>query len=165
MINYTEKGTGLHDAISRAGHWLEQRDGAWIADDEAAVQEIIDAYTLDDARAARCAEVIAKATDLFNQAISGYSRGELTGWPILRAEALAYTADPGADVPNVALEAQMRGCDVPTLVSKVLANAQFYDTMRAQIAGNSGKHRDAINALADFDAIANYDYSTGWPEV
>lgn len=165
VISYTEKGYGLHSAIVAAGHSLMQVDGAWVADDAAAVQAIIDSYTLADAKAARCAQVVVKATGLFNEAISGYSRGELAGWPILRAEALAYIADAGADVPNIALEAQARGCDVPTLVAKVLANAQFYDAMRAQIAGNSGRHRDAIMALADFDAIAGYDFSTGWPEV
>lgn len=44
MIRYIEKGEGLHEAIAAAGHALYQRDGEWIADDEAAVQSIIDAY-------------------------------------------------------------------------------------------------------------------------
>ena len=44
MIHYVEKGYGLHEAIQAAGHWLSQLDGVWVADDEKAVQAIIDAY-------------------------------------------------------------------------------------------------------------------------
>lgn len=44
MINYIEKGYGLHEAIRAAGHWLRDEDGTWVADDDAAVQAIIDAY-------------------------------------------------------------------------------------------------------------------------
>lgn len=44
MINYTEKGPGLHDAIAAAGHWLEQRSGLWVSSDDTAVQAIINSY-------------------------------------------------------------------------------------------------------------------------
>ncbi len=44
MISYTEKGAGLHAAISAAGHSLSQLDGKWVASNEAAVQAIIDGY-------------------------------------------------------------------------------------------------------------------------
>jgi hypothetical protein len=43
-INYTEKGVGLHEAVSAAGHTLWCLDGVWRADDEAAVQKIIDGF-------------------------------------------------------------------------------------------------------------------------
>lgn len=44
MINYTEKGIGLHDAVAAAGHWLAQVDGVWVSSDDVAVQAIIDAF-------------------------------------------------------------------------------------------------------------------------
>jgi len=44
MIEYIEKGIGLHDAIAAAGHWLRQIDGEWRSSDDTAVQAIIDAY-------------------------------------------------------------------------------------------------------------------------
>lgn len=44
MINYTEKGAGLHDAITAAGHVLREENGVWVSSDDAAVQAIIDAY-------------------------------------------------------------------------------------------------------------------------
>ena len=44
MINYIEKGQGLHSAITEAGHWLMQVDGQWESSDDVAVQAIIDSY-------------------------------------------------------------------------------------------------------------------------
>lgn len=43
-IKYRECGIELHEAIERAGHILYWRDGQWIADDEQAVQAIIDSF-------------------------------------------------------------------------------------------------------------------------
>ena len=61
-INYTEKGEALHRVIADAGHWLEQRDGVWVSDNDAAVQAIIDAYDpLPPAKSARLAEIRAEA--------------------------------------------------------------------------------------------------------
>jgi Concanavalin A-like lectin/glucanases superfamily/Pectinesterase len=44
MINYTEKGYGMHQAVEAAGYILYQLDGVWYSDDDVAVQAIIDAY-------------------------------------------------------------------------------------------------------------------------
>lgn len=44
MINYTEKGYGLHQAIADAGYTLRRIDGVWESSDDVAVQAIIDAY-------------------------------------------------------------------------------------------------------------------------
>lgn len=44
MINYTEKGIGLHEAINKAGYSLYQHNGSWVASDVEAVQKIIDEY-------------------------------------------------------------------------------------------------------------------------
>ena len=44
MISYIEKGAGLHEAIAAAGYRLAEVDGTWEADDDKAVQAIIDTY-------------------------------------------------------------------------------------------------------------------------
>lgn len=164
-IIYTEKGYGLHEAIRAAGHWLEQRDGVWISSNDTAVQAIIDAYTLDDAKASCCLGVEAKSRAVFDAAVSMYSSAEMSRWPILRAEALAYRANSAADVPSIAAEAVVRGCDVATLVGKILANAAQFNDLAAQIAGTSGRHRDVIRALDTFAKVAAYDFSADWPGV
>lgn len=164
-IIYTEKGYGLHDAIAAAGHWLEQRDGTWVSSDDVAVQAIIEAYTLDHARAYTCARVIDKSSEYFARATANVTPAEMAGWPILRAEAIAYNADNTAPCPAMTEEARSRGCTIAELAAKVTVNTQRFDALRAAIAGNSGSHRDAINALATFADVVAYDYSGGWPQV
>lgn len=51
MINYYEKGYGLHLLIDSSGYNLSQVDGVWVSDNDVAVQAIIDNYDpLPDAR-------------------------------------------------------------------------------------------------------------------
>lgn len=61
MIAYIEKGYGLHAAIAAAGLRLTEVDGVWQADDEAAVQAIIEAYAdpLPDLNRAQFAFLLA----------------------------------------------------------------------------------------------------------
>lgn len=44
MINYVEKGIGLHQAIADAGYSLYALDGVWISNNDIEVQYIIDNY-------------------------------------------------------------------------------------------------------------------------
>lgn len=162
-INYVEKGAGLHVAITRAGHWIREENGAWVSSNDVAVQAIIDGYTLADAKAHKAAEIIAFAKTQFDKTIAGISAGEMAGWPILRAEAIAYGVSGNeADCPSIVQEAADRGITVAALVAKVNANAAYFNMLRAKISGTSGKHRDAVNVLTTFAAVAAYDYSTGW---
>lgn len=61
MINYIEKGSGLHRAVAAAGHRLECRDGVWRSSDDAAVQTIIDSY--DPLPAAKAEKIAAIKTE------------------------------------------------------------------------------------------------------
>ena len=81
MITYIEKGSGLHEAIAAAGFRLAEVDGNWEADDDKAVQAIIDAYAdpLPD---------LNKAQFAFLLALSGFE----TVWDGL--EAVMHAADP-----------------------------------------------------------------------
>lgn len=81
MIRYVEKGYGLHEEIAAQGFNLRQVDGVWEADDEKAVQAIIDAYAapLPDLNSAQFAFLLA---------LSGFE----TVWDGL--EAAMRAADP-----------------------------------------------------------------------
>lgn len=165
-ITYTEKGVGLHDAISAAGLRLEQIDNVWVASDEAAVQAVIDAYTLDEAKVLRKADVSVKAKELRDAVVASFSAGELASWSIKRAEMVAYgvSGDP-ADAPILSAEAAARGATLDSLVARVAGNSTGFGALEAAIAGAEGKHRDAIEACADFAALLAYDIETGWPAV
>lgn len=57
-INYVEKGYGMHLAIQKAGYSLKQLNGAWVANNDAAVQAIINAYDpLPDYKQAKIASI------------------------------------------------------------------------------------------------------------
>lgn len=164
-INYTEKGAALHAAIRAAGHWLREENGAWVSSNDEAVQAIIDGFTIEQARAARKAEISAYATAMRNRVIGGYSAGEMASWPLKLAEARAFQADPLADCPLLTMEAQARGVPLASLAQRVQENATLFAGLEALIAGVEGMHRDAVEALSDFGLIAAYDFSGGWPPV
>ena len=162
MLSYIEKGACLHEAIAAAGHWLEQRDGVWLSSDDEAVQAIIDACTLAQAKAEKKRQVSALARQKYELVTAGVSPAEMAGWPILAAEANAYTAT-GQVGPAIQAEADVRGIPVADLVAKIDANAAAFQGVRASIAGTDGKKRDEISALTTFAAVAAYDISAGWP--
>lgn len=165
MIEYAEKGPSLHAAIRAAGHWLREENGTWVSSNDEAVQAIIDGFTIEQARAARKAEISAYATAMRNRVIGGYSAGEMASWPLKLAEARAFQADPLADCPLLTMESQARGVPLASLAQRVQENATLFAGLEALIAGVEGMHRDAVEALSDFGLIAAYDFSSGWPPV
>lgn len=166
MISYTEKGAGLHEAVARAGYLFRQENGVWMSSDDAAVQVLIDAYTLADAAAYVGTQIDAHAKWLRDKVVKAASPGEMASWSIKRAEAEAFTVSANeSDAPMLLAEATARGCTLQAIVTRVLANASALGSLEANISGTGGKHKDAIKALPSFDAIAAYDWSTGWPAV
>lgn len=130
------------------------------------VQELIDAYTLAHARKWKADQVALHGKAMQDSFVSLYSTGEMSSWPIKRAESLAFgaSADP-EDAPILAHEAAQRGITLAALCAKVDANSQAFAMLQATISGVEGMHRDAIAALTTFDQVNAYDYSTGWPPI
>lgn len=160
-INYVEKGSGLHEAVCKAGHVLREENGVMVSSDDTAVQAIIDAYTLADAQTHRCAEVADHAKLLRDKAIKAVSAGEMASWAIKLAEANAYPAA----CPMLEAEAAARGIALDVMVAKVRSNAAGFSSLEAAIAGRCGFHRDAIKRCASFEDVAAYDFGTGWPVI
>lgn len=50
MINYIEKGYGLHEKIKEMGYFICETNGAWESSDDSVVQSIIDNYSVEDAK-------------------------------------------------------------------------------------------------------------------
>lgn len=164
MIEYTEKGPGLHAAIRKAGHSLVEENGVWVADDELAVQAIIDSYSLDDCKSLKREEVARYAAKLRNRIVANISPAEMASWPIKVAEARAYAqAQTEESAPLLAAEALARGVGLAQMVGMVESNSAWLGALESQIAGADGKHRDAINACTTFEAVLMYDFSDGWP--
>ena len=165
MIDLKDKGlfaTTLSN-VAAAGHRVRFEDGVWITSDDTAVQLIIDAFTLDEAKAEITAKVNAWAKSIRDSIVANFSPGEMAAWSVKFAEAAAYTANPTASTPILSLEATHRGVPLTTLVALVMTNATLLGKAESQIAGTQGKHKDSIKTLTTFNAVAAYDFSTGWP--
>ena len=165
-ISYTEKGSGLHTLIASSGYNLYCEAGVWLCSDEVAVQAIIDAYPLSDTITEVKDNIDLFARAIFDKATATNSAGEMAGWGNLRNEYLSYIA--GATQANckyITAESTFRNVTFDSLVSKIAANVAKFDYLRALIAGKAGFHKDAVSALATFDGVLTYNWTTGWPEI
>lgn len=159
MITFIDK-YGVSDAIHRAGHSLREENGQFVSSDDVAVQAIIDAYTLDDAKRHKCAEIDAFAKWLRDKYVKGISPGEMSVWATKLKEAQNYP-----DCPTLDAEAQIRGVETSVLVAKVIANAESYSAFEGGVSGICGKHKDAVKQCATFESVAAYDFSSDWPVI
>lgn len=147
MINYVEKGFGLHEAIRSAGYELREHDGVWVTrpEYESAVQSIIDGYSLDDARV----PVIAKIKEL------------------ARVKILAFLPDWKQSNCNARMNElnMIRFSRDWTDEEKTEVQALQALWGRAEAIRNaSNVIEQQIDALTDFASIVAYDVTAGWPE-
>lgn len=153
------------DRAAAQGVYLAWRDN--LPDfDVAAFQAVADAYSLADAKAWMKAQSVAIAKSLRDRVIAQFSPGELAAWSIKRDEAMAFAQSGNpADAPLLSAEATSRGITLAALVGKVAGNSATFGALEAAIGGADGKHRDTIDAAADFAALAAHDVTAGWPAV
>ena len=116
------------------------------------------------ARSAKASECDLIAKSKRDGIVKDISAAEMASWPIKRSEAISYQATNDASLaPMLSAESAARGVTLPALAEKVLAKSVALSVIEAGIAGCSGRHQDAINALDDLDEISAYDISAGWP--
>jgi hypothetical protein len=163
MIQYVEKGIGLHDAIRAAGHWLDHRDGVWVSSDDVAVQAIIDGY--DELAAAKAQKLAALAELRWKKETGG---ALVAGLPVatddrsqlkITGARLAADADPDYTV-NWKVGA---GAFVALTAAQIIA---ISDAVRAHVQACFDRE-DAlateINAAATIADVEAVDITTGWP--
>lgn len=148
----------------------QKLDSSGLLGDEkqtAALQVIVDTYTLDDAKRWLMREIANAARSAQNRFVvdAQYSVFEAVSWPIKGAEAAAYLAskDP-ASAPMLAAEAAYAGLTLDELAVSVQKNAQVFADVAARCAGNRRRHQDAVARLKTFEEVAGYDFSGGWPD-
>lgn len=164
MIDYIEKGPGLHAAIRAAGHWLREENGVLVSSNDVAVQAIIDSYDpLPEAKAAKWLEIFAERERRKN---GGY----VTQGKRFHSDADSRIQQLGLLMmgQNMPPGIQWRTLDsgfvtmTPALAAAIFNSAASADM---QLFAAAEAHRAAVNALTDLVAIAAYDFSGGWPEV
>jgi len=164
MINYTEKGSGLHESIRKQGHSLREENGVWVSSNDAAVQSIIDGFSLVDAAVYVSELIDGRAKQLRDKLAKKTSPSEMAAWATKKLEADKFQVSKNnADAPTLTIEAGFRGVTVQNLVNKVITNFDTISQRESKISGVAGKHKDAVKALASFSAINSYDFSADWP--
>lgn len=159
-----DEGSGSYIAI-----WNDPRPQPTTAELDAAWAAMHPPRTKHDAATAKQTSIDAHANAMRAQITAGVSKAEMAGWYRKEREARAYKLSGLAvDAPSLDQEATARGITLAALVDLVIAKADKLAGLEAQIAGNTGKHNDAVDALnADATAtvaqIDGYDYSAGWP--
>ncbi|XHS78482.1 hypothetical protein ACFJGW_00495 [Burkholderiaceae bacterium UC74_6] len=156
-IIYIEKGAALHAAIAAAGHWLRcdsceeaREDGdpvtvhTWVSSDDVAVQEIIDSYSLADARA----PIIAAVKELARVKILGF----LPEWKQSNCNARMNEL-------NLIRFSRALTDDEAAEVSMLQA---IWDEAKA-VRDASNAIEAALTALDSFEAITAFDINVGWP--
>lgn len=167
-INYTEKGGGQHEAVAAAGlrlRWingvLNTADDKGLNANDAAVQAVLDAYLLADAIKSVNNKIDDFAKTLRDKFLKSFSPGEMAAWAVKKAEADKFQVSGlASDAPNLQAEATFRGVTLAALATKVINNFNTQAAREAKIAGNAGKHKDNVQALASFAAVNGYDWQT-----
>lgn len=117
--------------------------------------------TLDEAKAYACNEIEKAAAVMRENLLNPISPFEASSWPIKQAEAVKVIT--GGESAIIDAEATARGITAEQLADKIMSKATQLAFLEAQIAGASGKHRDAINALTTIEEVQNYHPGEGWP--
>lgn len=90
--------------------------------------------------------------------VAEYSDGEIRSWDQQRAEATAYTADNTASTPLLSAIATARGITVSQLATKVLANAEAYESAYGTLLGKYQKNKDTLASI-------NLEDDTTWNAI
>ena len=126
--------------------------------------------TLDEARAAKLAEVMSAYQAAFAPIEAVYPSAEREGWAIQEAEAKALFADPQADPASVApvlcalVQLRARGETPADLAQKVLANAGQWRMVYAWLTGQQQRMYGEVSGLTTVEEIQAYPVEYQLPE-
>lgn len=123
-----------------------------------------DPESIDEAQAMAAAHIDAYAAHLRARIAGQASPYEAAAWSLKLREAADYAGDDAA-CPTLAAEARVRGVSTAAVVERVLRKGAAFLQLESQIAGTSGRHRDAVDAFATLSEVLAYDWRDGWPSL
>jgi len=131
-INYTEKGPWLHEEIANQGHSLSNLNGEWVADDEEAVQAIIDSFDPWPYSAKEAKDAIDEAAGAARARYITTVPGQESTYMTKEQEARQYLAD-GTVGPMLQAEADATGKTVDVIANEIVTVADQWAQLGAQI--------------------------------
>ena len=109
--------------------------------------------TLEEAKAAKLAEINAAADRALSKLTATYPDREIATFDKQEAEARAYAADPTAATPLLSALSQARGMELPELVRRVIAKADAFAVASGSIIGQRQALEDRLNACATLEEV------------
>ncbi|HCU66156.1 MAG TPA: hypothetical protein DF774_10395 [Rheinheimera sp.] len=151
MIQYIEKGYGLHQMLAAQGIELRNVDGVWIANapDDQVNQLIADYNPWPPEKATKFAEIDQAFESAVSSLTAGWPQHEIQTWNKQEAEARALVAKPDAPTPMLSTIAATRGLTVPELAQRVIRDADAFTAASANFVGLRHKARQLVQALPD----------------
>lgn len=150
MINYIEKGFGLHEHLMKNGCYIEQmQNGVWVSNlsDEITNQMINDYNPWQVEKAKKFAEIDSDFQAATDALTDGWPEGEIKTWGKQEAEARAYKSNPTTPTPMLSAIAYTRGITVDVLATKVLRDADLFSAASAYYVGLRHKARQLVQQL------------------
>lgn len=150
MINYVEKGFGLHLYLDSNGCQIEQlQDGTWISnlsdEDTNALMESYNPWNKEKIN--KFAEIDIDFQKAIDGLTAGWPEGEIKTWERQEKEALALQDNPNTPTPFLATVANQRGITVPDLASRVIRDSIAFSNASAYYVGLRHKARQLVQAL------------------
>ncbi len=150
MINYIEKGFGLHQYLADNGCFLEQnQDGTWVSNlSEEATNILMDNYNpWTKEKANKLIEIDLAFQKTIDSLTAGWPEGEIKTWAKQETEALALQSNPTVSTPFLTMIAAQRGITVADLASRVLRDSAAFSAASAYYVGLRHKARQLVQAL------------------
>ena len=150
MINYIEKGFGLHEYLLKNGCHLEQnQDGTWVSNlpDDITNELITDYNPWIIEKAKKLVEIDEVFQKTIDSLTSGWPEGEIKTWERQEKEALLLQSNPTAATPFLATVASQRGITVAELATRVIRDSIAFSNASAYYVGLRHKARQLVQAL------------------
>ena len=109
--------------------------------------------TLDEAKAAKLAEINAACQSTLESLTPTYPERELTTFDKQESEARAYAADATASTPFLSALAAARGIELADLVQRVIAKADAFTSASGYIIGQRQALEDRLDAAQTVDDV------------
>lgn len=109
-----------------------------------AVQTVDEQQSLATQQAVLIQKIADKADHFKSQILTGYPQAEIDSFYRQEKEALAYQADPQAEIPMLRAIATQRGISLEELVEKILSKAALFAGVMGAIIGQRQALEDHI---------------------
>ena len=143
-------------------NWDEYTETAiWCNANKATIEDKGDYYevnalleqTLEEAKAAKLAEINSACDSILNAATATYPASEILTFDQQTKEAEAYQADDTASVPLLSALAVSRSISLPELVQRVLAKHEAFSILSGFVIGQRQALEDRLDACETTEEV------------